>query len=333
VPVSSELRTDPLTGQKVLIAAHREERPHDFGRRQYERLAIDCPFCPGHEDQTPVELLLATTDLAPAGRKNWQVRVVPNKYPALAVAAPVARPSQGGPMADDDATGIQEVIIESPRHIVSLAELSAAEAEAVFLVYRRRMQAIRETRCGEHLLAFKNVGPGAGSSVEHTHSQLIALPHMPEQIRGHVLRAAEHLTATGQALWDDLLAAERADGRRIIAETKHLVAFCPYASRVAYETRIVPKSPALRYEEQPEAIARECAVLAHSLVRKLERELDRPDYNYLLFTAPASVTDERHYRWHLLLFPRLTVQAGFEWGTGMFINSVAPEEAAAALRA
>lgn len=332
----SELRTDPLTAEQVIIAAHRAERPQDFSRTRYERTSADCPFCRGREDRTPGDLLLVKDDLSPATRKNWQLRVVPNKYPALApVVARAARLCEY-PSVDRRAvapTGVQEVLIESPKHLISLTELSPADAESVFLVYQQRMQALRGGPCGEYLLAFKNVGPGAGSSIEHTHSQLIALPETPERVRAQVLRGERHLLTTGRPLWDAMLADERADGRRIIAETKHLVAWCPYASRVGYEMRIAPRDPALRFEEQPEAIVRECGRLMHDLIGRLERRLDRPDYNYLVCTAPAAVTDPRQYRWHIALFPRLTVQAGFEWGTGIFINPVAPETAAAELRA
>jgi UDPglucose--hexose-1-phosphate uridylyltransferase len=342
-----ELRSDPTTGRKVLIAEGRALRPFDFqGEPAPTGQSIkDCPFCRGNEHQTPHELAVVND-----AQGEWQVRVVPNKYPAVAfesggrqppavIELPMAhagdlRPPLAGSLAPH---GIHEVIIESPRHVCDWSELSVDELALVLTMFRDRLRSALNQPNISYGLIFKNVGQVAGASLEHVHSQLIALPFVPDVLECELRTAAEYQTQHGNCLLCDLLAAEIRHGDRLVIDNDHFAAITAYAGRQPYEMLIVPKSHAVSFLDITDDVPRSLAAILRDMVTRLSSVLTPLAYNLVLHTAPlhtAPLVDERSaaFHWHWELIPRSTSLAGFEWATGMHINSVSPERAALRLR-
>jgi UDPglucose--hexose-1-phosphate uridylyltransferase len=323
-----ELRKDPVVERWVIIATARARRPSDFTPELVPAWGPEgCPFCPGHEEQTPPELFrFGGSDNAP-----WTVRVVPNKFPALHAEGEVHAAGEG--IYDRiDGVGAHEVVIESPDHFASLGTLPPAHVGEVLVAYRERLLALRKDPRLEYVLIFKNHGVAAGASLSHPHSQLIATPILPELVAEELEGAIRYFRMKERCVWCDIVRQERRDGTRLVLEDDGFVAVAPYASRFPYETWILPTAHRASFEslmpDEVDALAR----LVRELVRRLGRLFGDPPYNFALHTAPLRETDPEHFHWHLELMPKLTRMAGFELGTGFFINPTPPEDAARFLR-
>jgi UDPglucose--hexose-1-phosphate uridylyltransferase len=326
-----ELRKDPVTGRWVIVAPERAQRPSDFAPEpRPRRRALRCPFCPGNEAETPAELLAGRPGGAPPDSPGWTYRVVPNRYPALRLEGDLDRT---GEVVDHRMRGIgaHEVLIETPEHDASLATMPADAVADVLLAARDRMLALRKNERIEYVLFFKNQGQAAGATVEHPHSQLIATPMVPPLVEAELAGGARHHASHGRCAWCDILRHDRGSPR-LIVEADGLAVLAPYAARFAFETVILPSRHRSSFEdcglEDLEALARTLG----DLLRRLDRALDAPDYNLILHTAPARAPRLPHYHWHIEVIPKLTKVAGFEWGTGVFINATTPEDGAARLR-
>lgn len=331
--VMSEYRQDPLSRRWVIVGCDRAERPNEFVEAASRASGIDCPFCAGHEADTPP----AVATYQANGKGKWVVRVVPNKYPA--VTADQSGGTSSDPFAARAATGPvpgfgrHEVIIESPRHVASFGELTDREAELVFTAYRDRLQALQAEGCYRYVQIFKNVGPAAGASLEHAHSQLVALPGVPEVVEQELASSGEFFRQQGRSLLVDLLERELIAGERIVTESANFVAFCPYASRFPYEVWIAPRRHQPRFEAAQAGELGEASRMARDIIGCIERAVGQTAYNCFLHTQPFDSPQHDHYHWHIEIIPRLTKVAGFEWSTGCFINPYPPESAAAHLRA
>jgi UDPglucose--hexose-1-phosphate uridylyltransferase len=326
----AELRKDPIVERWVIIAKNRAQRPNEFNAPPPIRSDKPCPFCAGNE-------ALATSEIAAyrnsSAQTDWRVRVIANKYPAVA-SHPVhsTNASESPLFVTLDAVGAHEVIIESPQHVIGVTDLSTEQLAEVFAMYRERLLALKQDPRLRYALIFKNVGPQAGASIEHTHSQLVATPVVPAFVQEEIAGAIAYWQTHTRCVFCDLIAAEQANRQRIVLESHDLVAFCPFAARFPMETWIFPRRHASHFELcEPSSLA-ELAEMLRSVVAKIERSLDNPSYNYILHTAPFDTHDLSHYHWHIEIIPRTTSTAGFEWGAGYFINPVPPEEAAALLR-
>ena len=327
-----ELRKDPITGRWVIIATDRQKRPNDF---VFERARIigreHCPFCAGHEALTPPEILSYRQNGGPPNGPGWDIRVVPNKFPALQVEGGLDRIGEG--MFDRmNGIGAHEVIIETPDHDRTLASMSDPEIERVLSAYRDRIVDLKQDRRLRHILIFKNHGAAAGATLEHTHSQLIALPIVPDFVREEMDGARRHFAEKERCVFCDILRQEVADGRRVIVENADIVALTPYAPRFAFETWLLPKRHGARFEEAPRHEYESLARLLKSVLARMARALESPAYNLIVHTAPFSDDVRDIFHWHVELLPKLTKVAGFEWGTGFYINPTSPEEAARVLR-
>jgi UDPglucose--hexose-1-phosphate uridylyltransferase len=324
----SELRQDPLTGRWTIIGSERAGRPNEFVEEAVRLSAGSCPFCAGNEHETP-DPVAAYPKKGP-----WQVRVVPNKYPAVALV----NGSNGSPSpklpshVKQPGWGMHEVIIESPRHVVSISDLTDEEAALVFRAYRDRLAALRNVDGLRYVQIFKNVGPAAGASMEHAHSQLIALNQIPEAIEQEIRCFNDAHEQHGLPLLEKIVQDELTVGHRIVAETERYVAFCPWASRFAYEVCLAPRKRQASFESVKDAELGEIAGIVRDVIGRIERALGVPAYNFFLHTQPFDSTRCDHYHWHIEIFPRVTKTAGFEWSTGCFINPVPPEAAAETLR-
>ncbi len=327
----SDLRKDPVLGRWVIVASERARRPSDFHCEEEDPRTTFCPFCEGNEDKTPPEITAVRAPGTPRDGPGWNVRVVPNKFPALAVEGELE--TRGVGMYDTmSGVGAHEVIIEGSDHIVSLTELDDGAVAEVLEIYQSRLLDLRQDRrlsCG---MIFKNVGRTAGASLQHSHSQLIATPVVPKRVQEEMDGAARWMKHRGRCIYCDMVSQERADRSRLVLDAEDFVAFCPYASRFPFETWILPTRHASHFESQPDESRLVLARTLRRVLTKLESALENPPYNYVIHSSPLSSEPLDHYHWHIEIIPRLTKVAGFEWGTGFYINPVSPEQAAEYLR-
>ena len=330
-----ELRKDPVVGRWVIIATDRSARPTDFrmvgDRERRKPRGGFCPFCEGHEDKTPPEIqAYRHSDSQPNGR-GWWIRVVPNKFPALQVEGELEKRGDG--IYDRmNGVGAHEVIIESPEHVVSLCELDVGRVGEVLWVYKERLLDLKQDRRLKYGMIFKNVGEEAGASLEHSHSQLIATPVVPRNVMAEMNGTREFFDYRGRCLYCDMIRQELSSGERIAMDGDDYVALMPFAPRFPFEVWLLPKAHGSHFEEQLESSQSELAGMLHGVLCRLEKALNYPAYNYMIHTAPFDGDGGEHYHWHIEITPRLTSVAGFEWGTGFYINPVAPESAAEFLR-
>lgn len=345
---SAESRLDPLSGDWTIFAPERDRRPHEFKvTRTVTGKSVDCPFCVGHESATPDPVWVGKIEdsslnvLEQSSRgEDWSVRVVPNKFPAVTgVAGPGPKEAIVGFERESEffhsrtLTGGHEVIVESPDHIESISQLDFAHAALVFQAYRDRIRHWREQPGVRYISVFKNVGGEAGASLQHAHSQLIALDRCPQHINTRIDRMRRHHANSGCCLQCDLIRAELKSKRRIVAQTDSLVAFCPFASRLPMLIRITSKSHQAHFEDLKDAELEEVSRLASRVISWLEELCPGAAYNYLLHTCPPGVSGGGDsYHWSMEIFPRLTQVAGFEWSSQCMINPVLPEIAAGKYR-
>ena len=327
-----ELRKDPVTGRWVIISTDRQKRPNDFRLEKAGVIGAEhCPFCPGSEGMTPPEVLAFRGDGHPPNGPGWDLRVVPNKFPALQVEGGLDRQGEG--MFDRmNGIGAHEVIVETPDHDKTLSTMSEKEVERVLWSFRERILDLKRDHRFRYILIFKNHGAPAGATLEHTHSQLIALPIVPDFVREELEGAQRHFEQKERCVFCDIIRQETAAGSRIIHENADVVALSPYAPRFPFETWILPRSHASHFEEAPGHVYEHLARMLKSVLMRMDRALERPAFNMVLHSAPLLEPRAEYYHWHLELMPKLTRTAGFEWGTGFYINPTSPEEAAQVLR-
>ena len=327
-----ELRKDPIVGRWVIVATERVRRPSDFGRREPPPLRTFCPLCPGHEDETPPEVLAYRDgpDARPDG-PGWRVRVVPNKFPALRVEGELERRGHG--VYDlMNGVGAHELIVESPEHRLGLADLAPSAVVDVLRAYRARILDLRGDGRFRSVLVFKNHGAEAGATLAHPHSQLIATPVVPVAVADELHGARAYHDYRERCLFCDIAQQETAERLRIVTENERMVAFAPFASRFPFELWVLPRRHRAAFELVDDA---ELAAFADGLVavlRRLRDALDDPPYNLVLHSAPFGAEESPSYHWHLEILPKLVGLAGFELGSGFHINSVPPEDAARTLR-
>lgn len=327
----SEIRQDPTTKEWVIIARERLKRPHDFVHQQSKpelpAFSTTCPFCPGNETMTPPESF-ALRDK----EKKWRIRVFPNRFPALAPEGSTERREEDGFFLDMDGIGIHEVIVESPKHNTSLALADDSLIADVLLTYQKRYIALSETPFIKLIIIFKNHGPSAGTSLEHSHSQLVATPVVPRHTRIRHEIAVQYYDDTGRSLYSDIVNHELEADKRIVMDTEKFAVFHPFASHSPFETWIVPRTYQSSFcNVSPEDVNSLAHVLRITLL-KLYRGLNNPDFNFVIDTAPIGDENKDYYLWHIRIIPRLTEVAGFEIGTGIYINSALPEETAEFMR-
>ena len=331
----SYLRFDETTLDWIIFAPSRARRPHEL-RRQCPEPAEPpdatehCPFCPGNEGRTPHEIFA----VRPAGgaASDWQVRVIPNKFPALTIEA--------DPRHQDDAEGFRtmggcgahEVVIESREHSRPLADQPVDQIERVLRAVQARSQDLLRDKRFQTVVAFKNHGESAGTSLRHPHWQVIATPVVPRLLRQKHAVATDYFDQTGRCLYCVMLERELAAKRRILAVNDDFAAVLPYASHVAFETWILPRHHLSSFAfEEPHRL-RALAELLKTTLMKLHRGLENPDFNLAIDTAPRGDELKEYFLWHMRILPHLSTPAGFELGSGMSINTILPEEAAEYLR-
>jgi UDPglucose--hexose-1-phosphate uridylyltransferase len=334
----AELRKDPTVGRWVIISTARGKRPTDFQRDPaHERDAKNCPFCPGRESLTPPEIYALRPNGGGPNSGGWSVRVVPNKFPALSIDDALVKRGVG--MYDMmTGFGAHEVVIENRDHNKTVEQLSTEELCQVITNCHHRVYDVHRDVRLRYVLVFKNEGPEAGASLAHPHSQIIATPVTPKRVKEELMGAEEYYKVRERCVFCDIISQEKDSGQRIVYENDHFISFCPFAARFPFEIWILPKAHELNFY----ASRMNVMDMAHALKITMERlvaALNRPQYNYVIHSAPNLFprrgywqTIHEDYHWHFEIIPRLTRVAGFEWGSGFYINPTSPEDAAKYLR-
>ena len=332
----AELRRDPIVGRWTIVNVEEPRLPADFEvEPRIIRGGANCPFCYGNEAMTPPEIEAIRNDSTKPNTSGWSVRVVPNKFPALRIEGDLNRRGIG--MFDmSNGIGAHEVIVETPYHDKTVSDLLNEEIEQVITLYLRRCLDLRKDRRFKYLLIFKNHGSAAGASLEHTHTQLIALPLIPKNVSEEINGALEYFEYRGRCIFCDMIGQETQEKERIIAENKNYLAFCPFVSRFPFEAWITPKKHEADFcfcGAQKDGVVDLAGILKETLL-PLKLTLNDPAYNFIIHTSPtdfdANIKDG--YHWHLEIMPKLMRVAGFEWGTGFYIVPTPPEVAAKYLR-
>jgi len=333
-----QLRKNPITREWVIIATERSRRPSDFAQVEDTDPASrpatseSCPFCPGNEEKTPPEVLAFRGTPEVANSQGWWVRVVPNKFAALAIEGTLDR-SGYGTYDFMNGVGAHEVIIETPEHNKCMGTIAPRQAEEVWWAITQRMLDLRRDPRFKYACLFRNHGRVAGTSLEHPHSQLVALPMVPMEVMTEIAGADQYYDYHDRCIFCDMIRQEVNFGQRVIVETEDFIAFEPFAPKFPFETWVFPKKHSRAFiDDAEEMIPGFVRVLQESLVR-IGKCLNNPPYNYVLHTAPFESEKEHSFHWHLEILPRLTIAAGFEMGTGIYINATTPEDAAEYLRA
>ena len=325
-----ELRQNPITKDWVIFATERAKRPHEFIKtsRHTEKIPTyksDCPFCPGNEDDLSLE-----TFCLRAG-DGWRVRVVPNKYPALSAIGDRTRKVEGIHRIISG-VGFHEVIVEHPRHDLTPALMTIADVQNILIAYRQRYIEIRKDPRIEAIIIFKNHGESAGTSIEHPHSQIAAIPVVPYQFRVRIDEAIRYFDDTGECIFCRNLQDELDTQERIVLESKHFVAFIPYAALSPFHLWIYPRRHASSFDDTTDAELADLAFTLKTVLAKLYHGLNNPDYNFTIRSIPTDETYTDYFHWYLAIVPRVSKSAGFEIGSGMYINTSMPEDSAKFLR-
>jgi len=328
-----ELRKDPITREWVIIAVERARRPSDFVIASSDQggSSDGCPFCPGNEALTPPEIMAFRDPSSQKNAPGWWVRVTPNKFPALAIEGSLNKIGHG--MYDSmNGVGAHEVIIETSQHDADPARLATRQVEDILWAYRQRYLDLKKDPRLKFILIFRNHGKVAGASLAHPHSQLIATPMIPRDLAEELEGVRRYEQYRDRCVYCDIIRQEVEEGTRVVADNGQFLSFEPYASKYPFETWIIPHrhAPSFAYIS-PQEQSGFAAILKETLLR-IRMRLGNPPYNYTLHTAPCENDQSGMYHWHLEIFPRLTVAAGFEMGTGIYINVTPPEQAAEYLR-
>ncbi len=341
-PPQEEIRRDPLSHRWVIFAPDRAQRPQDSGEDEgKDQTSFSCPFCEGHEKATPSEIWVRRVPGSQSNGPGWRVRVVPNRYPALKSSARKKK-SQDGLFRKTLGTGAHEVIIESPDHNQDLAEVDPNQIRDVLEAYRDRIRSLYQDTDLRYVQVFKNYKLPAGASLQHPHSQLIATPMLPQNIKLKIETALRYHERNHSCLTCEMLRQESASRDRVIKTYRGFICFAPFASRFPFEVTIAPLRHSWDFSETSDTELEILATLLKDVLLRLKQAAADPPYNYFLTTAPniqatsSQPGEEDSLRaalhWHLEILPRQTAVAGFEWGSGFYINTLSPERAARILR-
>jgi len=326
-----ELRKNPITGEWVIISPKRNKRAFDFISKTKWKEVTECCLCEGHESETPPEVFSLRKKGTKPNTPGWWIRVVPNKYPALQIKG---KPDveRMGIYTMMKGTGVHEIIIETPEHKEDLFSLGNKRIRQVIQVYRDRIVKLTQIPYIKYVLVFKNQGEEAGASLRHSHSQIIATPMVPKKVQKELRGAKRYYELDKRCIFCDIIAQELTLQKRVILENKMFLAFTPYASCSPYEICILSKEHGFIFQEITQDQLTYLTQILKDTIKTMNKTLCNPSYNYFLHLPPLKRDFLKYYHFHLGIIPRLTKLAGFEWGTGYYINPVSPEEAASKLR-
>jgi UDPglucose--hexose-1-phosphate uridylyltransferase len=328
----SELRRDPIGGRWIIVDTDHPGKPEDY---EYEPSAFRqgiCPFCYGNESMTPPEIDVIRDPYTNPNTAGWQARVVSNKFPALQIEGDLDRRGLG--LYDmSNGVGAHEILIETPYHSKDIPDLLNNEVENFLTLYCRRSLDLAKDRRFKYIMIFKNFGAAAGASLEHPHSQIIALPMVPKNVYEEIKGAQSFFNYRERCIFCDMIRQETQDKERVVVENNYFISFCPFVSRFPFEIWIMPKKHNSSFLKiLPEEISA-LAVILKDTIAKLKNLFPNVSYNYIIHTAPTNAeADMEGYHWHIEFMPKLTRVAGFEWGSGFYLVPTPPELAAQYLR-
>jgi len=328
-----ELRRNPILSNWVIINDSREiyQNVKKVKKEQYDNSL--CPFCAGNEQMTPNPIVSFDKNGNIAnGTKNWNIRVIPNNKPILAIESNLNRRADG--IYDKmNGAGAHEIIIETPIHNKQMQDFSVEEMSRLFDVLQGRINDLKNDLRLEYILVFKNYGLEAGETIEHPHTQLVAMPIIPKVVKEEMDISKKYYDFKERCLFCDIIDQEITAGSRIVMETESFVAFVPYASRYPFETWILPKEHEVDFSSINDKLKKDdLSTIFTSVIRRLYKVLDNPSYNFVMHLLPLKNHFLPYYHWHIEIVPKITKFTGFEFGTGMYVNPTIPEETAKFLR-
>lgn len=326
-----ELRKDPILGRWIIIAKERGKRPTDFILEETLTKGGFCPLCPGNEKTTPPEVHRLGDPNQAANSPGWQIRVVPNKYPALVIEGELGKEGEG--LYDKmNGIGAHEVVVETPDHNEVFSELPPEKMISVFYAFRDRIVDLSKDPRFKYVMVFKNYGRAAGASLEHSHSQIVALPILPRMIVSELAGSLSYHKYKERCVFCDIIRQEVKEESRVVCQNDHFITITPYAPRSPFEMWILPKRHSSAFRNQDESSFHALAAIFSETMWRLNNCIPGVPYNFVLHTAPIRSEPMEHYHWHFEIMPKLTKFAGFEWGSGFYINPTPPEDAAKFLR-
>jgi len=328
-----ELRKDPIIGRWVIISTERTLRPMDY-KIEKEKSKADlskCPFEAGNEKMTPSEIMSYRDPKTKKDEPGWWIRVVPNKFPALRIEGELDKRGIG--LYDMmNGVGTHEIVIETPNHYEEIYNIPEKGIEEILWAWRDRMIDLRKDKRFKYILVFKNKGSQAGASLEHPHSQIIALPIVPVRVSEELMGSKQYFAYKDRCIFCDIIKQEIGDRKRIVEENGEFVSFVPFAPRFPFELWILPKEHVSDYAQITKRGFSSLAIVLKRTLQRLIKALDDPPFNLMIHTAPLEELNLPYYHFHIEITPRLTKVAGFEWATGFYINPTKPEDTAAYLR-
>jgi len=327
-----ELRRDPVVGRWVIVNTQSSMKPEQYEKEKREFLQKEvCPFCPGREGRTPPEIEAVRLDGSYPNTSGWSVRIVPNRFPALDVHGEIERRAIG--LFDMcNGIGAHEIIIETPDHMKDFPELNEHEMFHVINKYCSRSNDLARDKRFEYVLIFKNYGTAAGASLEHAHSQVIALPMIPKHVAESIEGSRSYHERHHRCVYCDMIAQEKKDQSRIIVENDDFICFASFTSRFSFESWIMPKYHQANFSEMNDAQKYNLGRILKDILRRNKVCLGNPSYNFFIHTSPTKYKHMESYHWHIEIIPKLTNMAGFEWGTGFYVVLTDPDDAAKYLR-
>lgn len=328
-----ELRKDPIIGRWVIISTERTLRPMDYKieREKSEADLSKCPFEVGNEKMTPSEIISYRDPETKKDEPGWWIRVVPNKFPALRIEGELDKRGIG--LYDMmNGVGAHEIVIETPNHYEEIYNMPEKGIEEILWAWRDRMIDLRKDKRFKYILLFKNKGSQAGASLEHPHSQIIALPIIPIRVSEELKDSKQYYEYKDRCIFCDIIKQEVGDRERIVEENGEFVSFVPFAPRFPFELWILPKEHTSDYTQITKRGLSSLVIVLKRTFQRFIKALDDPPFNLMIHTAPLDELNLPYYHFHIEITPRLTKVAGFEWATGFYINPTKPEDTATYLR-
>jgi UDPglucose--hexose-1-phosphate uridylyltransferase len=335
----NELRKDPLLGRWIVVLSN--SRPPSEYKQENGSTPFpgdSCIFCAGRESETPKEIMLIPDASSAASSRKWWTRVVPNVCPVFKVEGDLGRKGEG--MYDKmNGIGANEIIVESPHHNVQPEDMGLEQMTRVVITYRDRMADLEKDMRLRYTLIYKNRGRSAGEHFGHPISHLASTPVIPKRVKEELDGSKQYFAYKERCIFCDVMREELRVGSRVIAETRHFVAFCPYASKFPFESWIIPKTHHCAFQDSRPYELEDLALILSSVLKKLRSLFPELSYNYFIHSAPNRIPRKDHwhtlgedYHWHLEIMPRFLRTSGFEWGSGFYILPTSPEDAAKYLR-
>ena len=326
-----ELRKDPILDRWVIISSERGERPSDFSRVEDCCHPSDSPFSPGNEHMTPPEISAIRKPGTQPNAPGWQLRIIPNKYPALTMNTPRTCASDAF-YERRPGVGAHEVIVETPVSGVSLGDMDVEMVIAMLRAYKERILAHKDNPELQYVIIFKNHGADAGATLVHPHSQLVATATVPERVAMELKGSQSFHDRHQRCIYCEMIDREDSDMLRVVCSNRAFTAFIPFAARLPYEIWLAPRKHLSHFEDISDQLLRALAEVLITVFKKINKLLDYPAYNFVLHSTPLHVPQNSFYHWHVEILPRTNKMAGFEWGTDVHINPMLPEDAARQLK-